>query len=68
MKSIVTLTFAALLSGGTLLAQITENNLPQAGQSIDMTDAGNTSVDDAQSVENQTLDFSGMTDNGIVPA
>jgi hypothetical protein len=66
MKSIVTLTFAALLSGGALLAQITENNLPQAGQSIDMTDAGNTSVDDAQSGENQTWDFSGMTDNGVV--
>jgi hypothetical protein len=66
MKSIVTLTFAALLSGGTLLAQITENNLPQAGQSIDMTDAGNTSVDDAQSGENQTWDFSGIADNGVV--
>lgn len=66
MKSIVTLTFTGLLSIGTLTAQITEDQLPQVGQSIDMTDAGNASVDDAQSGENQTWDFSGIADNGVV--
>ena len=66
MKSIITLTLSALISGGTLLSQITENNFPQAGQSIDMTDAGNASVDDAQNGENQTWDFSGIADNGVV--
>jgi hypothetical protein len=67
MKSVITLIFAALLSCGTLLAQITENDLPQAGQSIDMTDGGNASADDNQSGDNQTWDFSGMSDNGVVP-
>lgn len=66
MKSIAKLTFAALLSGGSLIAQISESDLPQAGQSIDMTDAGNTSVDENQSGENQFWDFSGMSDNGVV--
>lgn len=66
MKSIVTLTITALFSIGSLTAQITENDLPQAGQSIDMTDAGNASVDDAQNGENQTWDFSGIADNGVV--
>jgi hypothetical protein len=65
MKSILAPLVFGLLLGNAALAQIDEQDLPQAGQTIDMTDAGNTSVDDAQSGENQTWDFSGMGNNGV---
>jgi hypothetical protein len=65
MKSILTLALASLVAGSVAFAQITEQSLPQAGQTIDMTDAGNVAVDENQNGENQTWDFSGMADNGV---
>jgi hypothetical protein len=66
MKNAYTLMLALWFSQAGI-AQIDQADLPQEGMSIDMTDAGNATVDDNQTGNNQTWDFSSMADNGIIP-
>jgi hypothetical protein len=66
MKNAYILVLALCISQASI-AQIDQADLPQEGMTIDMTDAGNASVEDNQTGNNQTWDFSALGDNGIIP-